>query len=257
MHFLGDLTQLRTTGKLKRVDALARCHPLTLEQITHQLRLRIIQETLLLAEQLDAARLSHRSPPIIRRISRHDWLAAKNGRLDDPGALAVLVVPRPRIKKDELEDVKGSWRAPTFASLPHKVENAAPSIAPLCQDLVTSDGTFAPLYHGTALFPEASDRMRLRLALNYILELEFRKRGGYPNGARLVHQHDQSSALSKASDAYVLSGPVPTDQGVDTAPLVIALWRLRLWEGYGWNTRPWDTGSDGANPSPKTNPPLP
>ena len=109
-----------------------------------------------------------------------------------------------------------------------------------------------PLYNSVPLFPARAQRAALHLALNRLLNLERRARWRHQHaeprqatqaGAQTDVRSDQdhfgttkkrARGDDKASHAYVLYSTADTVLRVDTVPLAIALWRLRLWEGGGW-----------------------
>ncbi|KAJ6509958.1 hypothetical protein C8R47DRAFT_1314593 [Mycena vitilis] len=69
------------------------------EHVAHLLRLRVLQELLLLARALEALYHTRTGPaparpPVLRRLTRAEWTQLRTtGILPQPGALAVLVVP--------------------------------------------------------------------------------------------------------------------------------------------------------------------
>jgi hypothetical protein len=50
---------------------------------------------------------------------------------------------------------------------------------------------------------------------------------------------ERAKGLDKASDAYLLRSTRDTVVRADTVPLCIALWRLRIWFGQGWDRGMW------------------
>jgi len=52
--------------------------------------------------------------------------------------------------------------------------------------------------------------------------------------AKLKSKVPRAHGDQKASHAFLLSSDADTLMRVDTVPLAIALWRIRIWEGAGW-----------------------
>ncbi|KAJ6539201.1 hypothetical protein B0H19DRAFT_1177675 [Mycena capillaripes] len=92
-----SLTILSRPMKFKNLGASPR--PRLAEHIAHLLRLRALQELLLLAKHLEAIYRTRTGPaparpPVLRRLTRAEWAQLRTtGVLPYPGALAVLVVP--------------------------------------------------------------------------------------------------------------------------------------------------------------------
>jgi hypothetical protein len=88
-------------------------------------------------------------------------------------------------------------------------------------------GARVPLYNGAMLFPHRAQRAALYKALCKVLgaeQLARQKSGANPDTAA-------SERTGKSSHAFLLCSGTHTLQRVDSVPLAIALWRLRLWEG--------------------------
>ncbi|OBZ76184.1 hypothetical protein A0H81_03965 [Grifola frondosa] len=83
-----------------------------------------------------------------------------------------------------------------------------------------------PLYNGVALFPSRPQRAALHSALLRILDLEYQKA---PKDKKAERGHGEQ----KGSHAFLLCSDAATVLRVDTVPLAIALWRVRMWEGGG------------------------
>ncbi|KAJ6629142.1 hypothetical protein B0H10DRAFT_2428536 [Mycena sp. CBHHK59/15] len=98
-----SLELIITRGKYKRLSPNLTAHPRLVEQVSHLLRLRVLQELQLVAEQLEAQYRDRRHvdalplkphPPLIRRLTRAEWAEMRStGIIPFPGAMAVLVVP--------------------------------------------------------------------------------------------------------------------------------------------------------------------
>ncbi|KAJ7499064.1 hypothetical protein FB451DRAFT_1204131 [Mycena latifolia] len=94
-----------------------------------------------------------------------------------------------------------------------------------------------PLYNGVPLFPQRVQRARLHALLTRILGVEGAWR--FSAGARSQQGSDRRAAQksdSKRSHAFLICA---SDE-VDVAPLGVALWRVRMWEGGGWKKRSTD-----------------
>ena len=116
-----------------------------------------------------------------------------------------------------------------------------------------------PLYHGPALFPVRSQRAALHNALKNLLQVEIRARiregppkktkrdqkqqGAASDGGGQVTQGKKAKwqrpkGDQKPSQVYVLCSDSETLLRADMVPLLVALWRVRMWEGQGW-VLPW------------------
>lgn len=182
------------------------------------------------------------SSQVLRRLTRREWVGVKAGHLTASGgtlgAVAILVVPKVRVRDDVASEIKSTWMDNSFATNPATV----PDIP--CQQafelVMMSGGSLrealqVPLYHGGAIFPRAEDRMKLRLGLDRLLGAEHRRRSQRRHGDDTTKT--PGDTLDKASDAYILLGAQEPTQSIDATPLAIALWRLRLWEGIGWTVK--------------------
>ncbi|KAJ7086742.1 hypothetical protein C8R44DRAFT_991583 [Mycena epipterygia] len=309
------LDRLLSRGRIKRAGSPA---PRLAEQIAHLLRLRVLQELQLLAEQLEALYRTRSGPaparaPVIRRLTRVEWGSLRTtGVIPHPGAIAVLIVPpvnrdpttkqrppaadamsdgppvdpsqpRPETPKREVpppcvlhpthapravtpiaeheelpaaayweqvrrtraaKDVSVSLRSliplPDMSEEPEKKEEDASEpglgVAPHAEERV-------PLYNGAALFPGRVQRARLHALLTRILSVEGAWR--FSAGARSretteskSNGKNQRKGDNKGSHAFLVCG---SDE-VDVGALGVALWRVRMWEGGGWDSRgewPW------------------
>ncbi|KAG8986160.1 hypothetical protein FRB93_005503 [Tulasnella sp. JGI-2019a] len=242
-----------SSGRLKRVDPVAQYHSLLTAQISHQLRVRIIQELIIIGDKLsDPHMMAHTATPqVLRRLTRREWLDVKAGQLplsiNTASTVAILVVPKPRVPDDIASRVKSSWMD-TVAMDPGVAKDASPKAFELLRTntLLQSNNVHVPLYHGGAIFSRAEERMKLRLGLDRILGSE-RQGGWKPQGFMQDIAKIRGDPLDKASDAYVLYSSRETMRRIDTAPLAIALWRLRLWEGVGWTgVGSWGPSGDGV-----------
>ncbi|KAJ7068131.1 hypothetical protein C8F01DRAFT_1334653 [Mycena amicta] len=223
--------------------------PRLMEQISHQLRLRVLQEVFLLAKALrinSDASLSH--PPIIRRLRRMEWTQLReSGILPYPGALAVVVLPP--VNRDP-ETKKREYTHDALSPLPPAETKSRPppkrAIPPLCvlhptaaSDSPLHDGPLPsffqpvrpphaaveriPLFNGVTLFPNRVQRAKLYELFTEMLgiEADWRCHSGGAGEHPALKKGD-----SKGSHAFLIYG---SDE-VDVGTLGIALWRVRMWE---------------------------
>ncbi|KIJ70218.1 hypothetical protein HYDPIDRAFT_77792 [Hydnomerulius pinastri MD-312] len=231
-------------------------------QISWLLRLRILQELEVLSDALHRKRHlspphypsrsnSDMDPPILRRLTRAEFASFREtGVLPYPDAVAVLVAPpvnrnsktkirpQPSLEPElpKSDEAPGLWstapssrrRLPPLSTM-HGVDVARDDI-PLSTFLPDAQ---VPLYNALAMFPSAPHRAALHKALCKVLDRERHFRGGVR----------KASGDSKASHAFLLTSSAETVLRADTAPLAIALWRLRMWEGDAFAGG--DDGDDG------------
>lgn len=114
-----------------------------------------------------------------------------------------------------------------------------------------------PLYNGLSLFPSRVQRAALYQALNNLLNVERKARWketvrlSAKSGEGQSHKESQGEPQEKninrargdqkASHAYVIFSDSRTVLRADTVPLAIALWRIRMWEGQGWDKQTKET----------------
>ena len=242
-------------------------HALLPQQIASLLRRRISQELEVLRESLRTVPQGILDPnaQIIRRLTRREWADLKaSGRLSVPGAAAIVVVPP--VHKNMLKP-KPNRPPPTSDDW----KDGDRPLSTFCEDVsreyvTTSSRRKIPIYHGAAVWPDPAERDAMRLLFKEIVGLERRARykatitskspekassiSKSTNGERsgLVEETDagpkskkieRAKGLDKASDAYLLRSTRDTVVRADTAPLCIALWRLRIWFGQGWDRGMW------------------
>lgn len=216
-------------------------HSLFITQIGHFLRLRILQELEMLAIRLSASPRQISDNVILRRLSRSEWVHLKNsGCIPWEGVVAVLVVPPvnrdPQTKKrphaimtnSPPEDL-GEVHAPCTKEVP---------LSTLLTTSTSSDEQSGmdrhlprhriPLYNSAVLFPHHAQRAVLHKKLCNVLAAERRLRN------KAHKRVDDSLHHDKASHAFALFSTTGTLLRTDTVPLAIALWRLRMWEGEGF-----------------------
>ena len=224
------------------------------------LRVRILQELHVLLQSM--RRRPHDSEAyLLRRLTRAEWGALKkSGTIPQEDAIAVIVVPP--IKGDP---VTRTQPEPSMSSLPPTEPaptKTGPRPLPAVSTLMPTssdwfDGQLStilpqakvPLYNGLALFPRRVQRVSCYNMLSGILGverkvrhrryLETRKRKQPADDESLPRPEvkQRTGGDAKASHAFLLRSNAATLLRADTVPLAIALWRLRLWEGQGWDLR--------------------
>lgn len=239
-------------------------HALLLQQIVSLLRRRISQELEVLRDRLCTVPQGVLDPnaQVIRRLTRREWADLKaNDRLSIPGAVAIVVVPP--VHKNMLNP----RRTPTSDT-----KEGDRALSTFCEDssreyITTSSRRKVPIYHGAAVWPDPAERDAVRSLFKEIVGLERKARykatifskppekvvlpslkstngeksglveetGAGPKTKKVV----RAKGLDKASDAYLLRSTRDTVVRADTAPLCIALWRLRIWFGQGWDRGMW------------------
>ncbi|CAL1701457.1 unnamed protein product [Somion occarium] len=247
-------------------------HKCFLDQVTHLLRLRILQEIEWLAEMVRMRPRGAAEKPLLRRLTRAEWNDVRNtGVIPYEGAVAILVVPpvnknpitkkRPEPDASPLPpDVEETVRPDKVLkplpplSVLHPVSHQEPDDGTDLSLHVTLPNPRVPLYNGLALFPSRGMRAALHKQLNSLLFAERRARWRQlqKTSASNVNKSDENSGETdiaeplssdypsdrKASHAYLLCSDAATMLRADAVPLAIALWRLRMWEGAGWK-EPW------------------
>jgi len=249
----------------KRLVQNGKIHQWISQQIGHQLRVRVLQELSVLANHLRRRSRGAKDTPLIRRLTRAEWSQVKSsGILPIEDAVAVLVVPplnRNPTTKARPEPTMSS--APPVGDAP--IKDIHPSL-PVATMLVAgsieaSDETpdalssvlpqhKVPLYNGVSLFPSASQRAALHASLLRLLTIERQARykeqawkttivqgsnGPQSAGNEKTNETSSSRRDQKSSHAFLIRSNAKTLSRADTVPLAIALWRVRIWEGEGWD----------------------
>lgn len=217
-------------------------HSLLAAQIGHQLRLKVLQELELLAESLRCTPQGSCENTVLRRLRRAEWTEIKTaGRISQSGAVAVLVVPP--INRRTLNESQNTPSSLTLPSLPPLSVLHEAEVHTHTSSLPTRR---VPLYNGLSLLPSAPFRSRLYKALQNALLIErrarWRQKGPPGRPDSLPSDHNDKSS-EKSSHAYLLRSDCSTIRRADSVPLAIALWRIRMWEGQGWEA---DLGSYGG-----------
>ena len=231
-------------GSFKRISPHVTYSPRLPDYIAHLLRLRVLQEFELLAERLEYRVKTLKQPKaystvILRRLTRAEWgLMRSSGFIPYQNALAVLIVPP--VNKDVVTRTrpKGSMSA-----APTEVDETKPPTRPLSVLMPASPNNelapqavsspVVPLYNGATAFPNRPQRSALYSILVRILVserfLKKRLRGVGPSPPR-----NEEMESSKASHAFLLCSDEDTGKRGDVAGIARALWRLRMFEGEGW-----------------------
>ncbi|KAF9643271.1 hypothetical protein BDM02DRAFT_3191929 [Thelephora ganbajun] len=207
------------------------------EQIGHLLRLRILQELEILARRA-RPKVKERHTPIIRRLTRAEWKAfQKTETIPNPGVIAVLVVPP--VKKSLLNG--GSPDAspnPTEEIRASTISTKPPPPLSVLYPATTKDTAempgFAPheipLYNSISLFPSPTQRAALHQRLCVILKEDTITRWNQIDHPEPRNKSQPTRDEMKSSHAFLVYSDGSTVRRVDTVPLAIALWRLRMWE---------------------------
>jgi hypothetical protein len=238
-------------------------HPLLPRQIVSLLRRRVSQELEILRDSLRTVPqgVSDPNAQVIRRLTRREWADLKtSGQLSIPGAAAIVMVPpvhnnmlKPN-RPPKSDDSDGNRTMSTFC------EDASRNYVTM------SSRRKIPIYHGAAVWPDPAERSAVRSLFKEIIGLERKARykatvlstsSGKPSSAsksadgeisglvgetdmgRRSRKFERAKGLDKASDAYLLRSTQDTVVRGDAVPLCIALWRLRIWFGQGWDRGMW------------------
>ncbi|CCM04854.1 uncharacterized protein FIBRA_07047 [Fibroporia radiculosa] len=269
--------QLNQRGYYKRFSSNVVMHSWLTRQIGHLLRVRVLQELHVLERVIRRNPSGSNSATLLRRLTRAEWKQLKSsGVVPCDNAVAVLVVPP--LNKDPKTKIRPG---PSVATTPpplkedgEEMESIHPAL-PLSVMLQTSakenhessidipyllPSPKVPLYNAISLFPWRSQRAALHVALQRILKVERGARFG--ERSRKLARKSYSSAPdstskmndissnkrawtrgdNKGSHAFLLCSDAKSLMRADTVPLAIALWRVRIWEGAGWEDSGTTTG---------------
>ncbi|PBK69711.1 hypothetical protein ARMSODRAFT_142956 [Armillaria solidipes] len=233
----------------RRVSANPHLHSLVVKQISHLLRVRILQELQLLAEQMQRWSTRLPVPPILRRLTREEFKDVKNtGTIPYPNAVALLVVPPLKLDPQSKKKVEGSMSALPLTEEEEKIPPGVQdrpnlplsTLYPLSSHAITTSDISqqlsspqVPFYNGISLFPARPQRASLHALLLRILTIE--------RQARVRAKADSSTGMTnakgdqKGSHAFLLCSDEETIKRGDTAAVAVALWRLRMFEeGTDW-----------------------
>jgi hypothetical protein len=232
-------------GGFKRISPHLTFSPRLPDYIAHLLRLRVLQEFELLAERLEYRVKTFKqqkaySTVILRRLTRAEWgLMRSSGLIPYQNALAVLIVPP--VNKDVVTQTrpKGSMSAAPTEVDDHTKPATRPLsvLMPASQNMDTelAPQVVVPLYNGTTAFPDRFQRSALYSILVRILVSErFEKKKRQLRDAGTSPPRNEEVESSKASHAFLLCSDEDTGKRGDVAGVARALWRLRMFEGEGW-----------------------
>jgi hypothetical protein len=233
-------------GSFKRISPHVTYSPRLPDYIAHLLRLRVLQEFELLADRLEYKMKTLKRPKaystvILRRLTHAEWgLMRSSGFIPYQNALAVLILPP--VNKDIVTRTRPN-RSMSVALT--GVNQTKPPTRPLSvlMPVSSSNGELAPqaipspvvpLYNGATAFPDRSQRSALYSILVRILVLErFIKKRLRSVGVS-PPKNEEVESSSKASHAFLLCSDEDTVKRGDVAGVARALWRLRMFEGEGW-----------------------
>jgi hypothetical protein len=203
-----------------------KAHPKIIEQIEYLMQRRLTQELELFRDRLQTAphRMVNPDEPVIRALSLEELDAIY---LNNAGALAggAAII---------------SFKEPSDGADISQIDEGSISSSQLVRDRSSySSGRHVPLYDAFG-FLSADTRRVVQALLQEVLVIETkaqgkiaRKDGSAPSSKHLL-PNDQD-----APQAYLLRSTSQTLYRVDTVPVCIALWRLRLWSGQGWSDTLW------------------
>lgn len=230
------------------------------------LRTRVIQELEILGEQLRCRPVHSQEVPVLRRLRRSELRQIKqDGILSLEGAIAVIIIPPLNKNPASKERPEPSTSAPpTISSSRDGTKTNKYPIAELYpvehqqnswaegDSLTSMTSAKVPLYNGVSLFPESSQRAAFYQVLQNIMRIEkqarHRQSSSTTKCSGTASHNDVDREDRKESHAYVLYSTSATLERADSVPLAIALWRLRMWEGGGWNNDQNGTGIYMRNP---------
>lgn len=186
---------------------------------------RLIQELELLRDRLKAAphRVVNQDEPVIRVLSLEELDGiCLNSAGSLAGGAAII-----------------SFKEPSDGMENSEIDENSTSPSRLVRDQSSySSGRYVPLYDPFA-FLSADTRQAVQSLLKEVLHIEmkaqdkvFRMGGPAPSSKQLLPE-------DHAPQAYLLRSTPQTLKRVDTVPVCIALWRLRLWGGQGWGDSLW------------------
>ena len=212
--------------------------PRLADYIAHLLRLRVVQEFELLAERLEYAVRSGKnrriSSTILRRLTRDEWIAVKSTQsVPYENGVAILVVPPLNKDPTTKERPRASLSAlPPMDEPPLKAPLPVSTLLPVSSQLVNTNLPSSlpllhiPLYNGITAFPSRSQRSALHGILLRILKAE--------RFIKYLHHKPEGSKSSKASHAFLLCSDKATARRGDASGIARALWRLKMYQGLGW-----------------------
>jgi hypothetical protein len=211
---------------------------------------RVLQELEILARVSRYKSQGTTSKPLLRRLPRAEWKEIEaEGAITHPGAVAVLVIPP--LNRDPVTGLRPKpWSSSsppdtTPVIVPNNTRYPISVLYPTTSSQADSESlaeiskfqpqTKVPLYNCVSLFPLRSQRAALYYALKGLLQVHAHRTSCAPNNNIEVIGQSNEPDGAKLSHAYMLYSDGDSCLQADSVPLAIALWRLRMWEGEGWN----------------------
>ena len=225
-------------NRVGSLPAYARIPPNLTEQISHLLRVRILQELDLLLAQLRARpKADILANPPIRRLSHLEWTKVQENRqIPWQDAIAVINVPpisnptEPSMSPFPLPfdpEMAANASQPVATFYPVSRISALPTNFQY-RDVLPS--ARVPLYNVLGLFPHIAQRTAFHQFLNQTqsrLETACSRKADSKEASK---EADNEEASSSPSDAYILTSNSQTIKLVDMPALAIAMWRVYLYE---------------------------
>ena len=252
--YLLNMPHVHRTGTYKKPINSITVHSLLEQQISTQLRVRVLQELEMLALKLKAAPRGSCEDAVIRRLTRSEFNAMKStGQVPWEGAACILIVPpvnKDPVTKQRPEPIYDD-RPPEIPKVNDETTRPLPPLPPLSVLHPTQDPCYeepleflrdvhlpqarVPVYTGLSLFPDRAQRSALHKRLCEALDVEGKVRW------KRRKLGDEQRRDDKPSHAFVIFSSSKTVVRADTVPLAIALWRIGMWEGGGWGNCDWLT----------------
>ncbi|KAG8690162.1 hypothetical protein FRC09_012105 [Ceratobasidium sp. 395] len=206
-------------GRHRGIFPGAEIHSLLEDQITVGLQARCAEEAELLAARIKSSPIQQSAPLglAVRRLTAVEYeVALRDGTISDSSVSAVLVVP----KFDEAPD---SGTVQKTGLLLRRPSLPSSSISGSTFGLAAAR---VPIFSGLDMIQDTSLRGRLRKSLDQALSAERKALQSARSRIPEIQAFMSLPYEPKARDAYALCASRRTD----TVPLVIALWRLRMWD---------------------------
>lgn len=182
------------------------------------LQKRLVQELQLLRDRLQTTpqRMTSLDETLIKQISHQDWEEIRHSdSYALPGVSAILYL------SGHVDSMTEDF---PFCRL---IEDAT----------AMPPRRTVPIYNFTGRLPLELDQQAQRL-LQELLQVEANSRKKIEGNSIEAVERDTADK-SRLSNAFFVRSTPATLPRADTVPLCIALWRLRLWAGYGWNDGLW------------------
>ncbi|ESK97563.1 hypothetical protein Moror_17563 [Moniliophthora roreri MCA 2997] len=240
------IQELRVRNQMRR-HGTDEVYSLLEDQIRHLLRLRVLQELQLVYEHIRFRPQESAHHTLIRRLSRGEWREMQaSGTVSIENAMAILVVPPVNRNPETGQRPQGSMSSqPSLDSLARTPTNAKNHDMSILYSAGPPSGSShvseplanhqIPLYHGVSIFYDVSQRSALHSLLSKILAIE---RNARYNAKDIKQGTETRKDGDKQSHAFVLMSDENTIQAADIAAVGVALWRLRMFEGFGWEEKP-------------------